>query len=74
MKMSCPKCDSPLLDGEDEDSPVYRCGTIYSGGQCESQSPLCYERSHPNRCELCGFPIHKSERICGECACEDDGL
>lgn len=27
-----------------------------------------------NRCKVCGFPIHPSEAVCGECACEEDGL
>ena len=25
------------------------------------------------KCPGCGFPIHPSETVCGECACEDDG-
>lgn len=27
-----------------------------------------------SRCVQCGFQIHPSETICGECACEEDGL
>lgn len=27
-----------------------------------------------NKCKICGYPISKDSEICGECACEDDGV
>jgi hypothetical protein len=32
-------------------------------------------RNYPHgRCNLCGCEIHPSEKICGECACEEDSI
>ena len=30
-------------------------------------------RPEPTRCVGCGYPIAPGERLCGECACEEDG-
>lgn len=39
----CPKCGAPLSSTDEGDHMyVYRCGTIYCGGTCDSQSPRCY--------------------------------
>lgn len=29
---------------------------------------------HIGKCPLCGYSISKESDICGECACEDDGI
>ena len=32
-------------------------------------------RNYPHgRCEQCDCEVHPNQRICGECACEEDGL
>jgi|GEM_PF-3683949 len=42
---TCPKCRSPRISVyEDDRMFVYLCGTIYCGGMCDSQSPMCYDR------------------------------
>lgn len=39
---TCPKCGSEIFRGDaDDDFVLFKCGTIYSGGYCDSQSPLC---------------------------------
>ena len=48
------------LDSMKEVLQDLRCGRI--------------EEKTQNLCRTCGYPIHQSEKFCGECMCEDDGI
>lgn len=60
-------------------------GTEHVPGLPGTHGPRCVKccditddsdgRNYPHgRCVLCGCEVHPSCKICGECACEDDGL
>lgn len=44
---TCPKCGADVAGAvaDPEDDKIYRCGTTYSGGYCDSQSERCMSTS-----------------------------
>lgn len=78
---NCPYCGGNTVEmrltvaesmalGAESAHECQQCGVLLAGESDEDKP----KRRRRSKCAVCGYPVANTEDICGECACEDDGL